>query len=122
MMFPPLFAIASVDTSVTALLGDSPVRFFPFGEAEANPVLPYAVWQTVFGTPENYLGDLPDTDRFGIQLDVYAHEASEARQIAQVLRAVFEPHAYVTSYNGESRDPVTRNYRYSLTVDWIVHR
>lgn len=122
-MYPPAFAIVAASPGVQALIGAPPnVRFHPFGEANPNPMLPYAVWQTVFGSPFNYLGNTPDGDAFGTQIDVFANEATEARAVAAAIRAAVEPVAYVSSYNGEFRDQVTRHYRYSFTVDWLVSR
>lgn len=121
-MFPPIFQVAAADTGVQAVLGDNPVRFWPFGEGEPDPQLPYAVWQTAFGNPLNYVNQRPDGDQFGIQIDVYAKQASDARDAAQAIRDAIEGVAHVTQYNGEFRDPVTRNYRYSFTADFIVNR
>ena len=121
-MYPPIFQVVDASVAVQALLGPSPVRFGPFGEADPQPELPYAVWQTVYGSPDNYISGAPDTDRFGTQIDVFAREAVDARDVAKAIRDAIEPHAHITAFNGESRDPVTRSYRYSLTADWIVNR
>lgn len=121
-MYPPIFQVCANDSAVQSLLGTNPTRLWPFGEADPDPTYPYAVWQIIAGTPQNYLGQLPDTDSFGVQLDVYAKTAAEARDVAQVLRSAIEPAAYVTAYIGEFRDTITRNYRYSFSVDWIVPR
>lgn len=121
-MYPPLFQVCAADSAVQSLLGINPTRLWPFGEADPAPTYPYAVWQVVTGTPANYLGQAPDTDSFGLQIDVYAKTAEEARAVAQVLRSAIEPTAYVTAYLGEFRDTITRNYRYSFSVDWIVMR
>lgn len=121
-MFPPLFQACAADTSVQSLLGTDPTRLWPFGEADPSPVYPYAVWQLISGVPENYLGELPDVDSFGVQIDCYAKTAEEAREVARALRAAIEPFAYVSAYLGEIRDTITRNYRYSFSVDWIVPR
>jgi hypothetical protein len=121
-MFPPIFDTCAATAGVTALLGSNPVRLFLFGEAQQGVQLPYAVWQTVGGFPENYLGTNPDADSFSIQIDVYASSASSARATAKAIRDAIQGSANVVSWNGESRDPDTRHYRYSLTVDWIVQR
>lgn len=121
-MFPPIFQTCASDTSVQAMLGTSPTRLWPFGEADPVPAYPYAVWQIITGAPENYLGEPPDVDSFGIQIDCYAKTADEAREVARVLRCAIEPFAYVTAFVGEIRDTITRNYRYSFSVDWIVPR
>lgn len=121
-MFPPLFAIAAADPTVRALLGPTNVRLFPFGEANETSVKPYAVWQTVYGSPENAMSEAPDMDSFGTQIDVYATTAEQARDVARALRDALQNVAHISSYNGESREPVTRDFRYSFTVDWFVER
>jgi len=121
-MYPPVFALAAASPGVTALLGSNPVRLYLFGEAPQGVTKPYAVWQMVGGVPENYLGNVPDTDSFTAQIDVYADRASTARQVSQALRDAYEPAAYITNWNGESRDPDTNNYRISFDVDFIVLR
>ncbi|SFY16254.1 DUF3168 domain-containing protein [Azotobacter vinelandii] len=120
-MFPPIFSVVAADPAVTALLG-SPPRLYPFGEAPQGVASPYAVWQVVGGSPENYLGQRPDIDGMTLQIDVYAAAASAARAVAAALRDAIEPHAYITRWSGENRDPDTSNYRTSFDVDWLVPR
>lgn len=122
-MNPPIFEICYADTSIQSLLGSGDrLKLYPFGEASENEVLPYATWQVVNGSPENYLGSRADMDMFSIQVDVFAGTVSEAREIAAAIRSVVELHANVVSLDGESRDAVTRSYRYTLSVDWFVPR
>lgn len=121
-MYPPIFATAAASGAVTALLGSSPVRFYPFGSAPATVAKPYAVWRTVYGSPENILDGAPNTDSFGIQVDVYATTGASARAVSAALRAAIEPVAYVVAFNGESQDPDTKNYTDGFTVDWIKDR
>jgi hypothetical protein len=121
-MYPPIFQTVAAAGAVTALLGTSPVRFYPFGSAPALVAKPYAVWRTVYGSPENILEGLPGSDTFGIQIDVYAATGASARAVGDALQAAIEPVAYVTAYNGESQDPETKNYNYSFTVDWMKVR
>lgn len=122
-MNPPIFEVCSADTDVQTLLGDGVrLRLYPFGEAPQEDPRAYAVWQTVYGAPENYLGTSPDVDSFGIQVDVYAKTASDARDVAKALRNAIEPFAHIVGWDGESRDPSTRAYRFSFTVDWFVDR
>lgn len=121
-MYPPIFSVCSANSGVTAVLGSSPCRLYPFGEAPDNIAAPYAVWQTISGSSENYLGNSPDADNFVIQVDVYADSASAARAAALALRNAIESSAYVLAWNGETRDPDTNRYRYSFDVSWIVQR
>ena len=121
-MFPPVFEVCSADADVQTNLGTSPCRLYPFGEAPQGVTTPYATWATVIALPELYIDCVPDIDQFTVQIEVFADTASAARDAAKALRDVVEQYAHVTGYNGESRDPDTRHYQYSLDVDWFVHR
>jgi hypothetical protein len=123
-MMPPIFELCSADTTLQGLLStpDGNFALYPFGEAPQLGGRPYVVWQLIGGEPENYLGSIPDIDTFTLQLDVYAALVAEAREVAVALRAVVEDVAHVVQYNGEWRDPETRSYRCSFTVDWFVDR
>jgi len=121
-MFPPIFPAVAASSAVKALIGSNPVRFYQFGLAPQNVQKPYAVWQRMFGSPENYLGDVPDADSFTLLVDVYASSADSARSVALALRDAIEPVAYITTWLGESIDPDTKNNRFSFQVDWIVLR
>ena len=125
-MFAPIFQIVAASSAVTDLLGTAPVRFWPFGDApeptESGYALPYAAWQTVNGTPENYLGNAPDLDSYTLQVDVYAATGSSARAAAKALRDAIEPHAHIVAWRGESREAETKMYRYSFDVEWHAHR
>ena len=121
-MFPPIFQFVAASPAVTALLGTAPVRFWPFGEAPQGATLPYAVWQRVGGTPENYISNVPDADGYSIQVDVYAATGSSARAVAAALRDAIEPHAHIVGWRGESKDAETKHYRFGFDVDWLVQR
>lgn len=121
-MYPPIFAVCSSNLQVQAELGALPCRLYLFGEAPKGVATPYAVWQVVFGSPQNYLGKVPDIDKYTLQIDIYANSAAEARDVAEALRGAIEPEAYVTSWRGESREPDTNLFRYSFDVDWMVKR
>ncbi len=123
-MHPPIHVVCAADTSVQSLLSGPGglLRLYPFGEARQQDVYPYAVWQIVTGQPENYLGQRPDADSFSTQVDVYAKTWSSARAVGDALQAAVEGVAHVSSYNGEMRDPETKSYRVSFTVDWVTNR
>jgi hypothetical protein len=122
-MYPPLHAVCAADTSVQSLLSDGTfLRLYPFGEARQADVYPYAVWQIVSGSPENYLGQTPDVDSFSTQVDVYGKTWASAREVANAVQAAIEEVAYVTAYHGEMRDAETKSFRVSFTADWIAER
>lgn len=121
-MYPPLFKAAQASPEVLSIFGSSPLRIYPFGEAEGPPALPYAAWQVISGNPENFLSGRPDVDGYRTQIDVYADTVSNANRAAEALRDAFERVAYIVSFNGNSRDPETKNYRISFDVEWLVRR
>lgn len=121
-MIPPIFPVCAASPAVTALLGTSPTRLFPFDEAPPGVATPYAVWQHIGGGPENYLADRPDLDSYSLQVDVYATSGAEAQQVAESLRDVIEPHAYIVRWGPRDTDPDTHYRRISFDVEWHVHR
>ena len=122
-MSAPIFEVCSSDVGVGALLGTGAgTRLYSFGEAPEGVAKPYAVWQVVSGSPENYLAGRPDVDGFKLQVDVYATTGTVARRARDAIRDAIELNAYITRWGIEARDPVTKNYRAGFDVDWIVQR
>ncbi|MEW2971529.1 DUF3168 domain-containing protein [Pseudomonas juntendi] len=122
-MTPPIVQACSQSAAVKALLGEgAAMRLYSFGEAEQGAAKPYAVWQIVNGSPENYLAGRPDADGVTLQVDVYATTGNSARQVRDAIRDAIELDAYVTRWGVEGRDPETKNYRASFDVDWWVPR
>ncbi|HGY5075126.1 MAG: DUF3168 domain-containing protein [Hafnia sp.] len=122
-MIAPIFPVCASSPEVTALLGSNPVRIYPFGIQDDNVVYPYAVWQNLLGgSPENYLNQRPDADKFSLQIDVYADTADEAMLSAQAIIYAIELKANIVRYGPQDRDESTLKYRYSFDVDWIVNR
>ena len=121
-MYPPIFATCKAAGAVTALIGTSPVRLYPFGEAPQGVAKPYAVWQTIGGAPENYIDCAPDIDSMTLQVDIYSTTAASCRAVAVAIRDAIEPVAHITSWRGESRDDETNHYRSSFDVDWWIQR
>lgn len=121
-MYAPVFATCSASPAVKALIGSAPVRLYPFGMAPQAVTLPYVVWQTITGRPENYINQVPDCDKFSIQVDAYGITESSVRSVAKALRDAIEPVAHITSWRGESTDPDTLHKRFSFDVDWFVKR
>jgi hypothetical protein len=121
-MFPPIFAVCSIVPAVTALIGASPVRLYPFGDAPQAVALPYVTWQTITGLPENYIDRVPDIDSYTLQVDCYATTATSARNVAKAIRDAIETKAHIVAWRGESKDPDTLHYRSSFDVTWFVPR
>lgn len=121
-MYPPIYRLVRDDLAVQAVLGVNP-RVYPFGQAPQYPVLPYAVWQVIYGSPENYLNDKPNTDSFGIQVDVYASTVDEVRGCAQAIRNAIESESHVVSWRGEQREGEdTKLYRLGFDAEFWTAR
>lgn len=121
-MYPPIYAIVKDDVAVKALLGTEP-RVYPFGQAPQSPVLPYAVWQVIYGSPENYINDRPNTDSFGIQIDVYAQTVASVRSCAQAIRNAIEEDSHVVSWRGEEKEGEDTNlYRLGFDAEFWTER
>lgn len=125
-MYPPLFVTLNASSAVKAIFGTSPLRVWPFGQALQKGATgygkPYATFQTISGSPENYLNQVPDIDSFTEQVDVYADTPTAARAGAQAIRDAIEPVAYIVGWRGEYFEKETDLYRYSFDIDWLTPR
>jgi hypothetical protein len=123
-MYPPIYPAINASAACRALMktGQSELRFYQFGLAPQPVQKPYAVWQRTFGTPYNQLANVPGMDAYTLQIDVYADSAESARSCAVAIRDAVEPLSYITNWLGESRDPDTKNYRFSMQNEWHVPR
>jgi hypothetical protein len=122
-MNPPIFEICNSNAAVRSLLRSGNItRLYKFGMAPENVTKPYAVWQTISGAPENFINQLPDMDRYSIQVDVYAVDSQSSESVAEALRNAIEPNAHIVRWGGTSKDPETNLYRYSFDIDWFVPR
>jgi hypothetical protein len=122
MMFPPVFALANASAPVKAIFGISPLRIYAFGEATQATPKPYAVWQSIGISPENYLNQTPDADFMPTQIDVYADTAAVSRSGAQALRDLYQQYGYVTTQREWPREPDTNLYRYQIDIDFWQYR
>jgi hypothetical protein len=121
-MQAPIFSICEASAQVTALIGASPVRLYEFGRAPQGVTKPYAVWQVIGGSPENYLAGRPDVNGYRLQVDAFATTSDQAKAVQDALEYAIELNAHVVSYNGESEDPETKLRRSSFDVHWFVNR
>lgn len=121
-MIAPVFQICSASVEVTNLLGTNPVRLYPFGLVPQQTPAPYAVWQNIGGSPENYLATLPDADSYSVQIDVYGANDAQALAVADALKDALEPEGYITGWGNTLIDFDTKLYRFNFSVDLIANR
>ena len=126
MSFAPIFATLKAAPAVTALVGSNPVRVFPMGEAPQKGTtgyaVPFVVFQQITGSPENYIGDVPDSDDSVTQISVYADTVSTARAVCVAIRDAVQTKAYVDSIREMGRETDTNLCRVDLDVSWITAR
>jgi hypothetical protein len=120
-MYPPVYATLSADAGVLAEFGASP-RVYPAGDVPVPVTKPYAVHQTIGGSPENYLGQVPDADSYLVQMDVYGDTVASVTDGAEAIRDALEAVAYVISWRGITREVDTRLYRMSFDVEFQTPR
>lgn len=120
-MYPPFFETVVADAGVQGIFGSAPTRVFPI-EAPPGVQYPYSVFTTIFGAPENNLGQTPDIDQWVVQVEVYADSIADLRSAGEALRDALEEVAHITTWNGEERDFRTKAFLYSFTVEFWTNR
>lgn len=117
-MNPDLFPILKANASVTALLGSEPLRVFPHGRAPTNTVKPYAVYAVYNANPENYLGQRPDIDNKGTQIEIFADTSQSLESCFLAIRDALEDFAHMTNYNTPDLDANTNLYGVRMEFDF----
>lgn len=111
-MNPPVNELLSASDDVKALIGD-PIRSYGGGIAPQGTPAPYITWNIVSGVPENYLSERPDMDMIRVQVDCWGPSRAQARQSYLAAVAALELSAHQVSFNDDSQDPETKNWRHS---------
>jgi len=124
-MWPPIQNAVQSSAAARAVLGTKPIRFYEFGsvpEVSGAAVKPYATWQVINGSPENYLNRLPDMDGMTLQVDVFGTDRNETTRAAVAIRDAIEAHAHITFWRSMGQDKQTKLFRFTFTIDWFNPR
>lgn len=125
MQDPPFFQLCAADATVISLLGNPP-RIYEFGRAIGSdgkpPPKPYATWQIISGSPENYLAGRPDADSLTIQVNVYGTDSANVKQVRNAISYAVELDSNVVGWLGNFRDPMTNDYGTRIQIDFITQR
>lgn len=118
MLNPPIFSIIESNAACTDILGTGPVRFFPFGKAPQGVAKPYAVYTVFNANPENYLSGAPDIDNKGTQVDLYAENAEDLRNLFEAIKNAIELKAHMTSFSTPVPDAETALWTARMEFDF----
>ena len=121
-MIPPVFTLLNASSAVKALLGSSPLRVYPWGEAPQTTAKPYATYIVFNGQPENTHGDTPDMDALSTQVDIWATSCSSCLSVAEAVRDALEPYAHMTSFSSSAPDEETALFRQRMDFDFFDER
>lgn len=121
-MNPQLFPILDSNSSVKSLLGSSPLRVFPWGRAPQDVKKPYGVYAVYNAIPENYLGEVPDIDNKGTQINLYADTSQSLQDCFIAVRNAIEPYAHMTSFATPDLDADTDLYSCRMEFDFWDER
>lgn len=124
MMYAPIYANCAADATCQALLGDSDgnLRLYPFDLAPKDAALPYATWQNVSGSPQNYLADNPDADQFSLQVNVWGVTTGQVMDVTTAIRDAIQEVSYIVRWGNQARDAQTLAFGYDFDVDWYTYR
>ena len=118
-MTPKVFQLLMAYQPLVSVIGS---RVYPYGMAPAGDPKPYVTWTVVSGEPENSLSCRPDIDMFIVQFDVFAYTASDAENVAKLIRDAIESDSYVVSDRGSSLEPETKLVRNSFDAQFHTFR
>lgn len=118
-MIADIFPIVNSDTRCKELLGNKPLRLFPWSYAESplKPIRPYATYGTVNLVPENYITGVPDIDNILIQIDVWGDTVESCIECYTALRNCLQTKGNMINGQGATRDAETKLYNARLEFD-----
>lgn len=121
-MNPDIFPVLNASTAVRLLFGSNPLRFYPYGRAPANVRKPYGVYAVYNANPENYLGQVPDIDNKGTQINLYADTEESLEDCYIAVRNALEPLGYMTSFSNPDLDADTDLFSCIMEFDFWDER
>jgi hypothetical protein len=120
-MLPPIYQWLKASSAVKALIGANP-KAYRHGEAPQNTVAPYVTWQVISGTPHNELSNVPNGDRYSIQVDCMSLTDKGIEDLAKAVRDAIEPNAHMVAMPVNGRDAETKLFRIAMQFDVLHNR
>lgn len=119
-ILPSLASIVAGSAAVKAIIGTSPVRFYPLGAAPENVQAPYVTQRAIDVVPENTLSELPKVDSSRVQLSCWSDNTgtgpTSVQTLALALRDAIEPFHHILDIRDGGRDFETQRWRIDLDV------
>ena len=120
MNIPPIYDLCAAKPELVALISDNQGLKISEFDATLDIKPPYVVWQIITANPEKFLDAPSDMDGVLIQIDIYAVKKSDARAIAQLVRAAISEDCYITSYSGVEKDTPSNLQRIRIDTSWYL--
>ena len=125
-VIPSLASIIAASSAIKALIGPSPVRFYPQGAAPQGVTAPYVTQRAIDVVPENTLSETPKIDASRVQLSCWSDNtgtgATGVQTLAKALRDAIEPYHDILQIRDMGRDFETQRWRIDLDVSVWHHR
>lgn len=121
-MIPPVFPLLQESPAASALLGQNPLRVFPFDEAPEGVEYPYVTYTVFSGDPQNTMDKTPLIDKLSTQIDVWGNNHNSTLDVGAAIRDALEPYAHMVGLGSMIRDPETKSYRLRLDFDFFTER
>lgn len=121
-LVPPVFEYVKDVATVKLLFGVNPMRVYAFGRAPQSPRLPYAVYVSFNSSPENYLGNLPDVDNKGTQIEIFAKDDISLNDCFIALRNALESRGHMTNFQVLEKETGTDYFSARMEFDFWDER
>lgn len=103
----PVFEYVKDVPAVKLLFGVNPMRIYAFGRAPSSPRLPYAVYGISNSNPENYLGNPPDIDSKGTDIEIFAKDDISLNECYETLRDALQTRGHEITTRTLDKEPGT---------------
>ncbi|EMB7125462.1 DUF3168 domain-containing protein [Acinetobacter baumannii] len=116
----PIFRILNANSKIKALLGEDLKVYEDVAPSGIEP--PYAVWQIITASSENYLDSQAKLDHVMYQVIVYDTDVIRATAIRAAIRSVLGDHSYILNSMINGKETQTKLFSRGFDANWFVKR
>lgn len=117
-MLPSIFPLLNTP-QIRAFVGSNPARIYDFDDAVQDGIKPYITFTQVSNTRYDALAGAPVADFDVVQIDIYALEKDQCRNLAKLVSATLYEKNHCNRLILQVKEPETKLYRISIEVDAI---